>query len=115
VDRFTNGWTKKQALFSALLILLGLVITGARSVETLPLWLLSGVLAGMVLLVAYVFVLRFNLALVPLAAAVVTVLSELKQGIDQPVPAALPGAIIAIILTGLFAFYWFSGYSRTIK
>jgi hypothetical protein len=86
---------------------LGLIITGARSVETLPFWLLSGLLAGIFLLAAYVFVLRFNLALVPLAVALVTILNELKQGIAQPFPAALPGALIAIILSGLFAFYWF--------
>jgi hypothetical protein len=107
VDRFTNGWTKKQALFSALLILLGLFIAGSRSVETLPIWLLSGLLAGAALLAAYVFVLRFNLGLVPLAVALVTVLGELKQGIAQPIPAALPGALIAMVLAGFFAFYWF--------
>jgi membrane protease YdiL (CAAX protease family) len=106
VDRFTTGWSKKKALFSILVVLLGLVITGARSVETLPFWLLSGLLMGVVLLAAYIFILRFHLALVPLALGVVTVLTQLKQGIYQPIPAALPGAITAIILTGLFAFYW---------
>jgi hypothetical protein len=106
VDRFTNGWTRKRVLFSALVILLGLFLAGARSVETLPFWSLSGLVMGALLLLAYIFVLRFDLALVPLAVGAVIILSELKQGIAPPIPAALPGAIIAVVLTALLAFYW---------
>jgi hypothetical protein len=106
VDRFTNGWSRKKAPFSALFILLGLILAGAKSVETLPFWLLSGLAMGVLLLLAYVFVLRFNLALVPLAVSVMILLGEVKQGIAQPIPAALPGAAVAIVLTVLFAFYW---------
>jgi hypothetical protein len=106
VDRFTNGWTRKRELFSVLVILLGMILAGARSVETLPVWLLSGLLTGVLLLLAYIFVLRFNLALVPLAVSVMILLGEVKQGMAQPIPAALPGAAIAIVLTVLFAFYW---------
>lgn len=106
VDRFTNGWTRRRELFSALVILLGMILAGARSVETLPVWLLSGLLMGVLLLLAYVFVLRFNLTLVPLAVSVMILLGEVKQGIAQPIPAALPGALIAIVSTALFALYW---------
>ncbi len=107
MDRFTLGWTKRKVLFSVLLILVGLMMTGARSVETLPFWLLSGLAMGIILLLAYLFVLRFHLALVPLAAGAITVLAALKQGMYQAVPAALPGALIAAVLIGLVAFYWF--------
>ncbi len=106
VDRFTGGWTRRKELFSALIILLGMILAGARSVETLPIWLMSGPLMGVLLLLAYIFVLRFNLTLVPLAVSVLILLGEVKQGIAQPIPAALPGAIIAIVLTVLLAFFW---------
>jgi hypothetical protein len=85
----------------------GLIIAGARSVETLPFWLLSGLAMGFILLLAYIFVLRFHLALVPLAAGVITILAALKQGIYQAVPAALPGVLIAMVLIDIVAFYWF--------
>jgi len=107
MDRFTLGWTKRKALFSVLLTLVGLIIAGVRSVETLPFWLLSGLAMGFILLLAYIFVLRFHLALVPLAAGVITVLAALKQGMYQAVAAALPGAVVAIGLIFLLAFYWF--------
>ncbi|MCI0697231.1 CPBP family intramembrane metalloprotease [candidate division KSB1 bacterium] len=106
VDRFTNGWSRKKVLFSALVILLGMIMAGARSVETIPVWLLSGLLTGGLLLLAYIFVLRLNLALIPLAVSVMILLGEVKQGIAQPIPAARSGAIIAIVLTALFALYW---------
>jgi hypothetical protein len=106
VDRFTNGWSQKRVQLSALVILLGLILAGAKSVETIPVWLLSGLLMGVLMLLAYVFVLRFNLTLVPLAVSVMILLGELKQGIAQPIPAALPGAVVAIVLTALLAFYW---------
>ncbi|MDZ7292926.1 MAG: CPBP family intramembrane metalloprotease [candidate division KSB1 bacterium] len=112
VDQFTAGWSRKRVLFSILVILLGLVFTGSRSVETLPFWLISGLLTGVVLLLAHVFVLRNNLALVPVAVSAMIVLSEVKQGLAQPVPAALPGAMIGIILTVLFAVYWHKKLAR---
>jgi membrane protease YdiL (CAAX protease family) len=112
MDRFTLGWTKRQALFSALLILVGLLMAGARSVETVPFWLLSGLAMGLILLLAYIFVLRFHLALVPLAAGAITVLAALKQGLYQAVPAALPGALIATVLISFVAFYWFKQLSQ---
>jgi len=107
VDRFTNGWNRRQILFSVLLVLFGLILSGSRSVETIPSWLLSGLFMGAVLLAAYLLVFRFYPALVPLAFGVATILAQLKQGMVQPIPAALPGALIAIALTGLLAFYWF--------
>jgi membrane protease YdiL (CAAX protease family) len=107
VDHSTNSWSQRKALFSALFIVLGLIFAGARSVETIPFWLASGLVMGVILLGAYLFVFRFHLALVPLAMGVMTVLGVLKQGIYQSIPAALPGALIAIALIGLFAFYWF--------
>ncbi|MGH7598130.1 MAG: CPBP family intramembrane glutamic endopeptidase [bacterium] len=106
VDRFTNGWTRKRWLFSGLVILLGIILAGAKSVEALPVWLMSGLLMGVFMLSAYIFVLRFNLTLVPFAVGVMILLGEVKQGIAQPIPAALPGAIIAIVLTALFALFW---------
>jgi len=111
-DRLTNGWSKRKALFSGLFILLGLILAGSRSVEALPQWLLSGVLTGIVLLLAYIFVFRFSLALVPIAVGMIAMMSQLPPAIDRSIPLALPGAIIAIILTGVLAFYWHQQLAR---
>ena len=107
VDRFTLGWRHKKGLFSAALILLGLVVTGAGSIESLTFWLVSGLLAGAALLLAYLLVLRFLLVLIPLALAAMLVLDQLRQAIAQAHPAAIPGAIMAAILIGGLAVRWF--------
>jgi hypothetical protein len=65
-------------------------------------------IAGAILLAAYVFVLRFNLALTPIAIGMITILGTLKQGLYQALPSAMPGALLASVLIGLFAFYWFT-------
>jgi hypothetical protein len=112
VNRFTNNWSRKQVLFSILLIVLGVILTGARSVESISSFLAAGVLLGLVLLAAYVFVLRFSVALTPLAMGVITILGTLKQGLYQALPSALPGALMASVLIGLFAFHWFTKLAR---
>ncbi len=106
VDRFTRGWRHRRGLFSAALVLLGLVITGAGSIESLPFWLVSGLLAGGTLLLAYLLVLRFHIALIPLALAAMVILDELQQALYQAHPAAIPGAIAAAILMGGLAVFW---------
>ncbi len=105
IARFSKGWTQRKILFSILLILLIFIITGA-SVNSLRFWLFSGLLTGIIYLLAYLFVFRFQLALVPLALGSVAVLGELKQGILNAHPSAIPGAILAIILIVLISIYW---------
>ena len=109
VDRFTQGWTQRRTLFSTVLVLLGLVIAGAGagSVESLPFLFVSGLISGLVLLLAYSVVLRFHLALIPLALAAVAIFNEVKEGIYQTHPAAIPGSIVAIILIGGVSVLWF--------
>lgn len=106
-DNLTAGWQRKKILAVALLLLLGLVSSGVDAVLSVPFWLLSGLVMGIVYLLLYLFVLRFQLAIIPIAFAVTIMLSELKQGIMNAFPAALPGAILAMIVIGGFSVYWY--------
>ncbi|MFQ6673940.1 MAG: hypothetical protein ACE5GH_04040, partial [Fidelibacterota bacterium] len=89
------------------LFVMGLVIAGAVSLESLSFWLVSGLVTGAVFLLAYIFVLRFRLSLLPLILGTLTILEEVKQGMYQAYPAALPGAFLAGVLVGLLSIYWF--------
>jgi membrane protease YdiL (CAAX protease family) len=102
----TRGWSCRQVPFSILLVLLGLVLVGSEGAETIPLWLASGLGAGMVLWVAYVTVLRFNMALLPLALATATILATVRQGILNAYPGAITGSVIAVLLIGALAMVW---------
>ncbi len=107
VHKFTNGWSQRQGLFSSLLIFSGLILSKAHTVNSIPYWLLSGLFLGLVLLAVYYFVFRYHLSLVPLVYSVVAILNGLREGLYQAYPAALSGAVLAVLLIGLVAVFWF--------
>ncbi len=106
LEHFTKGWTKRKLLFSALLILLALIVE-AFNMDTIISWLLTGLFSGIVLILVYTFVLRCQLALVPLAIASLIILEQLQQGLFNPHPTALTGTVLSIILIGSLSIYWY--------
>lgn len=112
MDRFTQGWSRRKGLFFFILIIIGVTFAGYGSIDSIVYWLELGLVLGMILLFAYQIVLRFHLSLVPLMVAVMFILNELRQGIYQAHPAALPGSILAIVLLGSLSIYWFKKLQR---
>jgi hypothetical protein len=107
LDRFTDRWTKRKLLFGFLLILTVLVTTGT-GVDNIMFWLLSGLFAGVVYLLAYRFVFRYQPAAIPIAIGMILILEQIKTCLYNVYPTAITGAIFAIVLIGLLAYYWFS-------
>jgi hypothetical protein len=107
IHTVTNGWQRKQAGTAALLVLLGLVVTGSEGVESIPMWLLEGLLTGLVLLAVWVLALRHHPALVPLVTAAGTVLGALRAAVIGAYPGATAGSLISIVLVLGFSVWWF--------
>lgn len=107
VDRFTRGWTERKGLISFLLILTGVVIAGSGSIDSPGFWLASGVVLGLLLLLAYHVVLKYHIAFIPLATAGMAILTAVREASYQAHPASLPGSVLAVVLTGFFSIYWF--------
>jgi hypothetical protein len=105
VDRFTLGWTKRRALFSILLVLAVLVFSG-RSVESVPFWLLSGMIGGVVVLLAYLLAFRYEPALIPPAVGSIAILGALRQAMVNAHPAAIPGAALGLLIVAAISVYW---------
>lgn len=106
-DRVTNAWTQKKIFAVALLLLLGLITSAMGSILSIPFWLLSGLVMGIIYLLIYLFIFRYQLALIPIAFGVMIMFGELRQGIMNAFPAALPGAILAVIVVAVFSYYWY--------
>jgi hypothetical protein len=106
-DRVTNAWTQKKIFAIILLLLLGLITSGTNSVLSIPFWLVSGLVMGIIYLLIYLFIFRYQLALIPIAFGVMIMFSELKQGVMNAFPAAMPSAILAMIIVGVFSYYWY--------
>lgn len=105
VDRFTQGWTRKRALFSILLVLTVLVFSG-RSVDSVPFWFLSGIIGGVVVLLAYLVAFRYEPALIPPAVGSIAILGALRQAMIHVHPAAIPGAVLALLIVAAISVYW---------
>ena len=78
-----------------------------EGVETVPRWLGAGLAAGLLLWAAWLLVLRFRLAQVPVAVAAMAVLDTLGEGILRAYPGAFAGAVVAAALTLTLSVYWF--------
>lgn len=106
VTAFTEGWRRRRTAASALLLALGLVVAGSDGVESLPRWLAEGLLIGLVLLAAWVVVLRHRPALVPLATGAGAILGALRQAVVAPFPGAAGGAFAGAVLVLAAAVWW---------
>ena len=108
VDDLTTGWTRRRTLGAIGLIVIGAILAGGEpNGESIPYWLISGLIGGVLLTLIYHVVLRLRPALVPLITGSITILSTINQGLYQAHPTALSGAILAILLVVLLTWYWY--------
>ena len=107
VDRLSNGWTRRKILFSVALVLLGLISNADLAINGISFWLISGLIAGVIILLAYRFVVRFHLSSIPLIVGAMTILNGVQQGMLQAYPGALVGSLLGIILIGYISGYWY--------
>jgi MFS family permease len=106
LNALTAGWTRRRAVASLLVVIVGWVMTGTSQADTVTMWLLSGLLAGIVFSLTCVFVLRLHPWSTPFAAATMTALGTIREGAFQAHPGALAGSILAIVLLGTCCFFF---------
>jgi hypothetical protein len=106
-DRISDGWSVHRAWAAALLVGTGLLLgAGAPGPHILP-WAAAGLLVGLLLLAAYVFVFRWDLSPLPLSVATVVALGALAEGLARPYPGALAGSLLAVALVMVLAWRGF--------
>jgi len=105
VDRLTRGWTARKVLGGLCLVAVGLLLGGGPP-RDLTGWALSGLVAGLLLFVTWLYVVRFDLSLVPPAMGTMLVLSLVREGIFQAYPGAVLGATLGVILTVVMTWWW---------
>jgi hypothetical protein len=106
IDRWTAGWTTRKESVPVLLLLLGLILAGRQSVDSLPGWLVMGALLGLGMWAAYAWVLRFDLSLVPPAAGAIALTAAVSRALGGAYPGALAGSMVAMVLVGITALLW---------
>ncbi|HXW05872.1 MAG TPA: type II CAAX endopeptidase family protein [Vicinamibacterales bacterium] len=107
VTVLTAGWTKRRMVGSAMILAAGFLGAGTPSGVVLTGWLMAGALTAVALWVGYVFLLRADLSMVPIALGTMMAIASIGRGVQQPFPGALPaGAASAVVLAGL-CWWWF--------
>ncbi|MFV2071866.1 MAG: lysostaphin resistance A-like protein [Thermoanaerobaculales bacterium] len=107
IHALTDGWRRRRALVSAMLVFFGLVMVGGDGVESVPLWMAEGLITGLVLLAVWILVLRHHPALVPLATAGAAILATLRVAFQAAYPGALPGSLVGAAMVLVLAIWWF--------
>ena len=107
IDRFTKGWTQKNIVAILAMLVIGMGVAGIFSVESIPFWLVSGLLSGVVLIILYMLGFRYHLSFIPFASLAVIWLSVIKEMVFNAYPGVIVGAVVAINLVGILAVYWF--------
>ncbi len=100
----SNSWTKNKVLCSFILILSGLLITSS-GIESITIWLLKGILVGIILLLYQNTMLRSFPALIIPTLATATCLRATQQIIFGAYPGATLGYILGIIVIVGLAWY----------
>ncbi|OLC84943.1 MAG: hypothetical protein AUH72_00320 [Acidobacteria bacterium 13_1_40CM_4_65_8] len=106
-NRLSAGWTRRRVLVGTLLVSVCGVLGNAASPLNLTTWIASAMLIGLLLTAAYVFVLRHDVSVVPIAVALMTTMGTLREGWTRPFPGALAGAIVASVVMCVVAYVWF--------
>jgi hypothetical protein len=112
VQAVGRGWTRLRLAMGLVLVIFGLMMTGAGEVETISRWLAGGIAFGLLLLVCYVLILRRHMALVPVVTAVVSILATVREGTLRLYPGSLVGGVVAALLIALAASYWMRRFTR---
>jgi hypothetical protein len=112
IDHLTIGWTRRRALGLAALAVIGFLAGGAPAGLHMGRWALAGLLTMVALEAAYVFLLRFDLTIVPLAIGVMMAVAAIARGAQRAFPGELLAAIASAIVVVLLAMWMFSALRR---
>ena len=83
VNVLTEQWARRRVMGAALLMLVGMLLAPGKVPEDVISWVISGLVGGVFLLVAYAWVLRSRPALVVFATAAMIVPGLIGSGLDQ--------------------------------
>ena len=115
ISTLTQNWTIRIPYAMIYLSFLGLAMaTGIDSaLESIPLWLICGLILATVLLFLYKELLRFHPALIPILTATLTVLRALENGIFNLHPGVQAGTMFACIIVYAIAYGWYLELLKT--
>jgi hypothetical protein len=108
INLVTERFRIRKLLGTGAFVILGLVVAGSIGISAIWAWLVAGTVVGLLLLLAYRFVVSHQLALVLPAVAAMMILGLAREATFVAYPGALAGSLLAILLVSGMAFCWYS-------
>jgi hypothetical protein len=106
VDWLSRGWQRSRPLSLGLLALLGFVLAGASSADSLALGLSMGLALALFLALGQILVLGPEPTAVPAIMAGFSILSLAATALQNPYPGAALGNLLGLVLVAGGAWYW---------
>jgi membrane protease YdiL (CAAX protease family) len=105
VTNISKSWTKNRTLSIGLLILLGFILS-SFSILTISFWIISGIVLSAVLIALYIFILRYNLAIVPSLVGTNYILNLIQQIINNDYSGVVMSSALTILIIIIVIYLW---------
>jgi hypothetical protein len=112
VSLITGGWTRRRFVGSVAIIVFGFLGAGAPAGSHIAGWAAAGALLAVGLLAVYVFLLRTDLTIVPIALGTMVAVGTIARGAQRAFPGSLLGSIIAALVIGATTWWAFRALRR---
>jgi hypothetical protein len=115
VHGFTSGWSRRRVLGALSMLIVGFLAGGQPVGSQLGPWMAGGAVTALGLLGMYVLLLRADLTMVPLTLGTMVAISALSRGLRHSSSVALPASILAVVIVGAVAWWWFRALRKGVR
>jgi len=106
VHHLTNGWTRRKVLYGSLLLLTGFPLMGV-SAESVTIWIVTGAMAGILLLLFYIKLLRYHMPLVVIMGAVYVIMNYAASAFTPMYIGGSAAFFLSLVLIAGIAWLWY--------
>jgi len=114
-DWLSGYWTRRKVLTYLVSVGIGICVVQLPLVTYVPFWLGAGTVVGLLIVLLYQFVVRFDYALVPLVTGALFVTQHLQQLMFNAYPAARIINVYAIGILVLLSSAWYMTMTQAKK
>jgi len=107
LNRLSNDWTRRKPLAIVLIIFTGYLPFIVHAENSIPYMLAAGLAFGIIMVILYCFLLRFEPALILFVSAVNFIITEIEAGVTQAYPDAVIMSVGGIALVVLASLSWY--------
>lgn len=107
VDIASHSGQAHRIFFTVFAAFCGMAMLDLSSLDMLPIWIIMGAILGLISLAMYRYIIRYDYALIPVAASSFTILQIVQQAFFNAYPGAMVENIISGCAVGAVSLLWY--------